>query len=991
MIRRIAALAALTLIASLLPAGAKELKRFIARGYITIADTTSKWVGLDSVSVSLSKANDTISVPFKMLVGNDAEKSTADSDELRMMVYSGRGEYVLTLDREGYQPLMKEFKVTSLSQDVVWLGNMQMRKERVNRLKEVEVVATAIKMVMNGDTIVYNADAFNLAEGSMLDALVKQLPGAELSSDGQIKVNGRFVSSLLVNGQDFFKGDPQVALQNLPAYTVKNIKVYDKAAEDDYLTHESAKLSRREEEENIVMDVVLKKEYSVGLLGSVEGGYGLQNRYVGKAFAMLFTDKFKIAVFANANNLNNSDEFSFWNDSWESWDRGGGGRSDMQKAGITYNYDDTKRWKLNGDATYAHNVNTTETQTSTQQYFPGSKDLYSRESSLAKSSYHAFKTNHDIYYKGDVVYVNLEPQFNYRRSESGNLSRYAEFNEPPHETYRTESLDSVFSPKFGPRSPYYGSLIRRTWLRDSTFSENLSGSIYFYSKIAPPDMRGSFFVQFNGSLQKSTSDAHSLMLQHFGGANTSTDAPINSDRYRRTVSRDNSAAPAICYSHKWTDMGDEWSRSIELNTEARYNYGYTANTPDQFDAPADYEYTQTFLPSLTAPAFFVRNELNSYNSRTTSHRFRAQAWLNFNIERVAPVDTGFNPRLNIRLRAEETYLKRRLDYRGHTDDLVNRTDNFVIPEISINFSSGDKRRHTYLYASYTYRPNELPLNIFLNVPDSSNPLAIYTHNARGLSTPMDHRFWGYIGSYDRSPRQLNFGLNASYTKTVNALGQMRRFNPQTGVSTYSPCNIQGNWNASGSLSASFSFGPKQAFTLSNEFSTRYVNSVDYQTLQTEPERSEVHSTSFTDRLGLNYRFMEGGNITLLGGGEWTRGRSALAGFTPVNTARYTAELDVNVDLPADIEINTELNMIANRGFESSYMNRTQWIWNASATKSILKGNLAFKVSAFDILNQRSPYEVRVNAQGRYESWSSQLPRYVLFSVIYKFRHTPKKP
>lgn len=62
----------------------------------------------------------------------------------------------------------------------------------------------------------------------MLDALVARLPGAQLTRDGQIFVNGRLVKSLLVNGRDFFSGNPKMALENLPSYTVSRIKVYDR-------------------------------------------------------------------------------------------------------------------------------------------------------------------------------------------------------------------------------------------------------------------------------------------------------------------------------------------------------------------------------------------------------------------------------------------------------------------------------------------------------------------------------------------------------------------------------------------------------------------------------------------------------------------------------------------------------------------------------------------------------------------------------------------
>lgn len=99
-------------------------------------------------------------------------------------------------------------------------------------LGEVEVMASKIKMVMRGDTLVYNADAFELANGSMLDALVRQLPGVELKG-GRIYVNGEFVDNLIVNGRDFFRGNPKIALDNLPAYMVNKIKVYRRESDSD--------------------------------------------------------------------------------------------------------------------------------------------------------------------------------------------------------------------------------------------------------------------------------------------------------------------------------------------------------------------------------------------------------------------------------------------------------------------------------------------------------------------------------------------------------------------------------------------------------------------------------------------------------------------------------------------------------------------------------------------------------------------------------------
>ena len=92
-------------------------------------------------------------------------------------------------------------------------------------LDEVVVNATKVKVAFKGDTIVYNADAFNVADGSMLDALIKQMPGVELDKQGQIFVQGRKIDNLLLNGKDFFKGNSKMMLEDLPYYVVNGIKV----------------------------------------------------------------------------------------------------------------------------------------------------------------------------------------------------------------------------------------------------------------------------------------------------------------------------------------------------------------------------------------------------------------------------------------------------------------------------------------------------------------------------------------------------------------------------------------------------------------------------------------------------------------------------------------------------------------------------------------------------------------------------------------------
>ncbi len=91
-----------------------------------------------------------------------------------------------------------------------------------------------------------------------------------------------------------------MALRNLPAYVVSNVKVYEKS-------NPLARPGSMEErlDKTLVMDVNLKKQYQMGFVGSLEGGYGSNNRYLGRLFALEYTRQARIGAYANINNINN--------------------------------------------------------------------------------------------------------------------------------------------------------------------------------------------------------------------------------------------------------------------------------------------------------------------------------------------------------------------------------------------------------------------------------------------------------------------------------------------------------------------------------------------------------------------------------------------------------------------------------------------------------------------------------------------------------------
>lgn len=143
----------------------------------------------------------------------------------------------------------------------------------------------------------YNAGAFNVSQMDKLKSLVAQLPGTELK-DGVLKVNGRPIENLMLSGKDFFNGNIQAALDNLPAYVVSKIKVYEKAGDMSELT------GRNMHDKSYVMDVKLKREYIGTWIAKLQADGGTSRLWGSQGMLMRMDDRQMFTANFDANNLN---------------------------------------------------------------------------------------------------------------------------------------------------------------------------------------------------------------------------------------------------------------------------------------------------------------------------------------------------------------------------------------------------------------------------------------------------------------------------------------------------------------------------------------------------------------------------------------------------------------------------------------------------------------------------------------------------------------
>ena len=257
-------------------------------------------VPLSGVRISILNPDSTVVVDSAKVVDFIDRNGKLLQVMFSAAVKAEKKDYLVRATKTGYGDVWQSVSVPSSQISSVKIPTIKMRKERNMALNEVVVKATKVKMYYKGDTLVYDADAFKLPDGSMLDALIRQLPGVTMNDGGEIFVNGRRVDELLLGSRTFFRGNKKVLMENLPYYTVKNLKVYEKQ------TDKSEALGYDVEPRKYVMDVNLKNEYNQGYIANVEAAGGTEDRWLGRGFLLGFTDRWRYALLGNVNNVNES-------------------------------------------------------------------------------------------------------------------------------------------------------------------------------------------------------------------------------------------------------------------------------------------------------------------------------------------------------------------------------------------------------------------------------------------------------------------------------------------------------------------------------------------------------------------------------------------------------------------------------------------------------------------------------------------------------------
>ena len=204
------------------------------------------------------------------------------------------GSYVIQVFHTGFKLVSKA--VTVASTDVV-VGTLYLEAS-AERLSTALIEAKAIPVVIRGDTLVYNPNAFKTKNNATVEDLLKKLPGVQVAKDGTVTTQGEQVIKVLVNGNEFFGNDPTKATQNIDAESLEKVEIIDKKSDDAEFS--GVDDGSREK----VINLVLKEDANKGYFGKLEVGGGTEETYLAKGTVNYFKKENQITAIGNLNNLN---------------------------------------------------------------------------------------------------------------------------------------------------------------------------------------------------------------------------------------------------------------------------------------------------------------------------------------------------------------------------------------------------------------------------------------------------------------------------------------------------------------------------------------------------------------------------------------------------------------------------------------------------------------------------------------------------------------
>ena len=887
------------------------------------------------------------------------------------------GDYLLRASYVGYKTAWRTLNLTKQNRRML-LGQIVLA-DNASLMKDAVVTAQMAQVEMKADTFIYNADAFRVPAGSNFEALLKKFPGAEITEEGTIKINGKEVKRILVNKKEFFGTDTKMTLQNLQADMVKNVKAYDRQSDYTRVT------GIDDGEEETVLDLTIREGMGQGWRLRLNGGYGTEDRYTGDLNLTRFNETWRVAVFGNANNTGDR--------GWGGFGRGGGGGLiETQTLGGDFAWQNSHGQgeagflEVGGNVRYNHTSTDNLTRTNSQTFVTSSVSQF--VNSLSQSYSHRGSVNSDFrleWQPDSMTNIQFRPSFSYNDNDNSGDSRSVTFSADPYEAGMANPLDE-FAAFVDTDSIRINSNNRTNRGENSSYSVN--GSLQVNRRLAKAGRNVTLDLGGNISETKNTSFSRSLInffkdtQRPYTFTNQYNDNPSKSWNWRARLSYSEPIFKGanLQFSYQFQRRFSDSNRSLysidQLLTDPQFS-SFMSGYSDEAKIEALY---LGYLPGVDT-LNLLRNAKNSQYATYNEYNHDASVMLRYQLG-------DFRLNAGVSFQPQTTHMQ--YTRPEVLDTTVTRNVFNWAPRVDLRWKISNTSQWRLRYNGRMSQPSMTNL---LDVEDTSDPLNRSLGNP-GLKPSWTNSLFTWYNDY-LPDRQMGWNFGGNFSQTRNSISTATTYDTTKGVRTTRPENINGNWNTWMWAGFNTALGRKKYWNIWNNVNFGYSNNVAYMqegdtqyTSLAELPKSTTKTLNLGDNLRLNFRYDWGEtgyglDLGVNGGVNYQHARNDLQENANLDTWSFNYGGSFQFNFAWGMTLSSDISEQSRRGYADESMNTNELIWNAQLQQSFLRSkSLLVALEWYDILGQRSNISRVISATQRSDSWTNSIYSYGMLRVTY---------
>ena len=866
------------------------------------------------------------------------------------------GKYLLKITSVGYKPTVK--RVVIEQDKNLALGNVVVGADAI-MLKGAVVTAMAQKVTLKEDTFVYNSAAYRTPEGSVVEELVKRLPGAEVSDDGTIKINGKEVKKILVDGKEFMTGDTKTALKNLPTSIIDKIKAYDEKSDLSKVT------GIDDGEEQTVLDFNVKKGMNKGLMSNIDLGIGNKDRYSARGMGGYFNSNNRFMLFGNANNTSDR---GFGGGGPRRGFGGGNGLNASKMLAANYNYEEKNKFKFNTSLRWNHSDGDVWSRRSSEN-FMGSSSSFSNSLNQNFSRSDSWNGNIRLEWMPDTMTnILFRPSISWTTNDSRSTGISASYNQNPYQ-YSDDPLSDEAIEKMNEDDAVVNT--QRSVSLNNSKNNNISGMLQLNRKLNNKGRNVTLRMdaKYTDKDSKSISlqNAHLYLVQNEAGL----DSTYQTNRYNLTPSKDYSYSAQATYSEPL------WKATF-LQFSYKFTYSYSKSDRSTYDFSKysfeginpEYGAWGNYLGRLDGGLGDYRDDKLSRYSEYRNYTHDIQVMMRF-------IRQKYNLNFGVMIQPQRSKFIQ--DYQGKYVDTVRTVIN-VSPTLDFRYRFSKMSNLRVNYRGTTSQPS---ISQLLDITDNSDPLNISKGNP-GLKPSFTQNFRLF---YNNFVQNHNKGVMTyiNFSTTSNSISNKVTYDETTGGRISRPENINGNWNVMGAFMFNCSIDSAGVWNINTDTNLGYNHYVSYLSLDKsqDSQKNTTQNTTWNERLSLSYRndWLE---LSLDGTLAYNHAKNKLQPNSNLDTWQFSYGPSMTLTAPWGTSLNTSLSCSSRRGYSDASMNTDEFVWNAQLSQGFLKGKpLTVMLQFYDLLHQQSTFSRAISSVSRTDTEYNAINSYAMLHVVYR--------